>query len=297
MSKSTAAAAAASSSTPAGERLSLGNASSPVGIDRPSYALPSLSSSSSSASNPDTSGSSSAALVTPAVLQLATPMPKFVDGHALHVMATEMVYSLIQSARYVSRKQALAREELLQAGISIPTHPQSSQTSSSSAAAAAATSTQNTSAGASNTTGVASSELDAAVSARLEAIGFHVGSHLVESLSRDRARFTETLDVLKFVCKELWTTVWGKQVDNLRTNHRGVYVLQDNHFRPLAHVSTARGSQETARESKLFLAYPVGIVRGALHQLEVPSVVVAETNQAPQCTFHVKTQRTSTAAP
>ena len=31
--------------------------------------------------------------------------------------------------------------------------------------------------------------------------------------------------------------LYKKQVDNLRTNHRGVYVLQDNRFRPLLHVS------------------------------------------------------------
>ncbi len=41
----------------------------------------------------------------------------------------------------------------------------------------------------------------------------------------------------------------------------------------------------------MFLSYPVGIVKGALAQLDVPSAVVAETNQAPQCTFHVKTQK------
>lgn len=38
--------------------------------------------------------------------------------------------------------------------------------------------------------------------------------------SRDRPHFNDTLDVIKFVCKDLWTLVFRKQVDNLKTNHR-----------------------------------------------------------------------------
>lgn len=39
-------------------------------------------------------------------------------------------------------------------------------------------------------------------------------------LCRDRPLFTETLDVIKFICKDIWAACWDKQVDNLRTNHR-----------------------------------------------------------------------------
>lgn len=38
--------------------------------------------------------------------------------------------------------------------------------------------------------------------------------------SKDRPRFNDTLDVIKFLCKDLWTLVFKKQVDNLKTNHR-----------------------------------------------------------------------------
>lgn len=46
----------------------------------------------------------------------------------------------------------------------------------------------------------------------------HSGKHL--RLVRDRPRFTDTLESVKFVCKDVWIAVWEKQVDNLRTNHR-----------------------------------------------------------------------------
>jgi hypothetical protein len=41
--------------------------------------------------------------------------------------------------------------------------------------------------------------------------------------------------------------VFKKQVDNLKTNHRGVYVLTDNIFRPLSRMSADAGGQAVAR--------------------------------------------------
>lgn len=43
---------------------------------------------------------------------------------------------------------------------------------------------------------------------------------LLNRFSRDRPRFTDNLDVIKFLCKDLWTILFRKQVDNLKTNHR-----------------------------------------------------------------------------
>jgi trafficking protein particle complex subunit 6 len=148
-------------------------------------------------------------------------------------------------------------------------------------------------------------------------------------LSSFRPPHGSVLDVLKFVCKDVWTAIWEKQVDNLRTNHRvsgftashwcavkkvtapvlmstlscvlhqGVYVLQDNHFKPLRRMSTAHGPQETAKQAKpvnissplpnrsthrltsaLFppqhLSFCCGIVRGALARLGVASTVTVD---------------------
>lgn len=57
----------------------------------------------------------------------------------------------------------------------------------------------------------------------------------------------DTLDVIKFCCKDLWTIVFRKQIDNLKTNHRGVYVLTDNAFRPFARMSTEAGGAAVIR--------------------------------------------------
>jgi hypothetical protein len=90
----------------------------------------------------------------------------------------------------------------------------------------------------------------------------------IQRLCHGRAGFTDTLDIVKFVCKDLWSTCWDKQVDNLRTNHRvgfplqstfnaflrnfqGVYVLQDNFFKPIARVSSWEGRADATNRGKL----------------------------------------------
>jgi hypothetical protein len=55
---------------------------------------------------------------------------------------------------------------------------------------------------------------------KLDALGYRVGQGLVERFSRDKPRFQDTLDAIKFLCKDLWMIVFKKQIDNLKTNHQ-----------------------------------------------------------------------------
>ena len=49
--------------------------------------------------------------------------------------------------------------------------------------------------------------------------------------------FSDTLDNIKFICKDLWAACWDKQVDNLRTNHRVRFVLSSPLCRPIYRMS------------------------------------------------------------
>ncbi|KAI1393482.1 transport protein particle component [Hypoxylon trugodes] len=142
-------------------------------------------------------------------------------------------------------------------------------------------------------TGAGSRRLDEdeerdAVFYRLETLGYRVGLGLVERFSRDRPRFNDTLDAIKFICKDLWMLVFKKQVDNLKTNHRGVYVLTDNAFRPLARMSADAGGRAVVR-AQPFLWFPCGILRGALSAMGIAATVQAETSELPGAIFQIKT--------
>ncbi|RDA92613.1 hypothetical protein CP533_0957 [Ophiocordyceps camponoti-saundersi (nom. inval.)] len=123
---------------------------------------------------------------------------------------------------------------------------------------------------------------------RLEALGYRVGQGLVERFSKDRPRFNGALDIIKFLCKDIWSLVFGKNIDNLKTNHRGVYVLTDNIFRPFSRMSTEAGGQAVIR-AQPFLWFPCGIVRGSLAALGMETVVQAEIISLPAAVFQIKT--------
>eukprot|EP00960_Hanusia_phi_P078246 768797-Hanusia_phi.AAC.4 len=75
----------------------------------------------------------------------------------------------------------------------------------------------------------------------LEMIGYTVGQKLVERYVKEksvtsmactrliffnRPIMENDLAVITFLCKDFWTEVYGKQMDKLRTNHKGVFELQ-----------------------------------------------------------------------
>ncbi|KAK5100128.1 hypothetical protein LTR70_003320 [Exophiala xenobiotica] len=128
---------------------------------------------------------------------------------------------------------------------------------------------------------------------RLEKLGFRVGLALSERFSRDRPRLTDNLDVIKFVCKDIWMIVFKKQIDNLKTNHRGVYVLTDNKFRPFSRMSM-QTSQEATIRAQPHLIFPCGIIRGVLSSLGMKATVQAETTDLPGAIFQVKTTQQKT---
>ncbi|XP_037440690.1 trafficking protein particle complex subunit 6b-like [Triticum dicoccoides] len=137
---------------------------------------------------------------------------------------------------------------------------------------------------------------------RIEAIGFQVGHQLSERYAMERPRFTDHLEAIKFICKDFWSELFKKQIDNLKTNHRGTFVLQDNHFRWLTRVSLDPAVESTdatendsgslgdsaAQTTSMLLYFPCGLIRGALTNLGIPCAVSADMSNLPACSFVVR---------
>ncbi|KAM9855119.1 trafficking protein particle complex subunit 6b isoform 1-T1 [Aulostomus maculatus] len=114
---------------------------------------------------------------------------------------------------------------------------------------------------------------------KLENMGFRVGQGLIERLTKDTARFKDELDIMKFICKDFWTCVFKKQIDNLRTNHQGIYVLQDNRFRLLSQLSAGKQYLEDAPKGPQ-VQLTCGFLQAQTRAC--PSGVIATTNHTPQ---------------
>ena len=132
---------------------------------------------------------------------------------------------------------------------------------------------------------------------------------------------TEPLDLMKFICKEFWEEVFKKkvsqrrddsfevvlihlitalvsevsssflfpcvtQIDKLQTNHKGIYVLSDFKFKWLDRY--ASDDIATKQAASNMLHFPCGILRGALANLGMSSIVNADFNSLPGCTFNIR---------
>ncbi|XP_017769212.1 PREDICTED: trafficking protein particle complex subunit 6B [Nicrophorus vespilloides] len=122
----------------------------------------------------------------------------------------------------------------------------------------------------------------------LEYLGFSTGYRMIERLTKEMPRFKDELDTMKFICTDFWTAIYRKQIDNLRTNHQGVYVLQDNGFRFLNNISNGKQYLELAPR---YVTFTCGVVRGGLANLGINSLVTAEVQSMPSCKFHIQVQR------
>ncbi|MBA0816182.1 hypothetical protein Gohar_000873 [Gossypium harknessii] len=147
---------------------------------------------------------------------------------------------------------------------------------------------------------------------RIEAIGYQVGhqlsdrvdvvcrprhQHLIyhgafKKYTMERPRFSDHLEAIKFICKDFWFELFKKQIDNLKTNHRGTFVLQDNRFCWLTRMSIDQSPENGTSEElsimadnkamqSMHLYFPCGIIRGALSNLGIPCAVSADISNLP----------------
>lgn len=124
-------------------------------------------------------------------------------------------------------------------------------------------------------------------SKKSEAQGYATGYRFVEQICDTRLG-ADALDVMKYMCKEVWFGVFGRQIDKLQTNHRGTFVLKDFQFRWLSRVSCAREDEKDEYTARLLL-FACGVVRGALANLGVVAQVTASAAY-PACSFSVQLQ-------
>ncbi|XP_015968239.1 uncharacterized protein LOC107491835 isoform X3 [Arachis duranensis] len=138
---------------------------------------------------------------------------------------------------------------------------------------------------------------------RIEAIGYQVGHQLSERYTMERPRFNDHLEAIKFICKDFWLELFKKHVDNLRTNHRGTFVLQDNKFCWLARMSidpfadsgkspeditSPTAGNKATHAMKMHLYFSCGILRGFLSNLGILCAVSADILTLPTCAFIIR---------
>ena len=168
-------------------------------------------------------------LSSPLVAAMADAPMRYMDGAAFDFFLIEMVNTLRVSSAHAQARAHKVEQEMIDAGLlpaplPTPATRKDHRDSATSLASRVTTKVEDEEEG---------------LKLRLEAIGMHVGANITERyvvlflrrltyvtecipsrLCHGKPYFAETLESIKFVCKDLWAACWDKQVDNLRTNHR-----------------------------------------------------------------------------
>ena len=120
---------------------------------------------------------------------------------------------------------------------------------------------------------------------RIERLGQNVGTRLAYSINLPIT--DSTLELIKLICKDFWLAAFGKPMDSLKTNNRGVFVLGDEGNGLLDVFMSCPEHKETACMTLLYLALPCGMIKGALQAHQVNAAVMADLTRFPACTFQV----------
>ncbi|EIM19675.1 transport protein particle component [Wallemia mellicola CBS 633.66] len=128
--------------------------------------------------------------------------------------------------------------------------------------------------------------VDEELTKKLKHVGTSIGHTVAERIKQTREPLNDNLEVIKLLCKEIWTFIYGKQLDNLRTNHKGTFVLHDNSYRPLVNLSSS--DESASKRMSIFLSIQLGIIQGCLSAFNLSSQVSCDVSALPGCTFQVK---------
>ncbi|WWD19037.1 hypothetical protein CI109_103495 [Kwoniella shandongensis] len=214
--------------------------------------------------------------IPPALHHLAIPTPTLIDSQLPNYLLPPVLDLLRDSSAYVIRRKRAEEDELRKEGLLPPSSGQ-----------------QVKGKGKAGDDEEEKRLIEEELGKRVERIGLMVGGYIAEKLTLARPPLASHLDIIKFICKDLFLYVYSKQIDNLRTNHRGVFVLQSHSFPPLMTLSSHRGPSADMESAKLHLLFPQALVQGALARLGMHSIVTAESSGLPQCTFQIRTTKSS----
>jgi len=128
--------------------------------------------------------------------------------------------------------------------------------------------------------------------AKLESMGFEVGYRLGERYSKDiHFLQLDRLALIKYFCIHIWTNVFGKHVDKLRSDSSGLYVLHECSFPWISQISCA-SEADADWKCRPYTQLAVGIIRGALTNFGLAPEVCMEfdfskSETKPGCLFYI----------
>ena len=107
----------------------------------------------------------------------------------------------------------------------------------------------------------------AAVKRKMKTLGNEIGRKSIYYILKDHIWLKEENSILRFICKEFWCYYFGKFVDRLQANNRGIFLLYDYNFKWLARVGEgdSEGNVQAARRyNQAVFSFVAGLIKGGM---------------------------------
>jgi len=104
----------------------------------------------------------------------------------------------------------------------------------------------------------------------------------------DKEHFGPTTNIIKFLCREIWSAVFGSSVERLQTNNSGMYVLHHSAHFPLLTMSHPEGDTDIAALAHLL--FPCGLIKGFLGAFGVDACVDARVTGT-HVAYHIQMRK------
>ena len=93
-----------------------------------------------------------------------------------------------------------------------------------------------------------------------------------ERLGKEKSEI-KNLEYIKYICKEIWTYVFGKSIDKLQTNNKGTFYLTDLNFKFFSRMDFNKEEQKYFLFGSTFIR---SFIRGILLGFQLESEVNME---------------------
>mmetsp|Transcript_4327 Transcript_4327/g.4783 ORF Transcript_4327/g.4783 Transcript_4327/m.4783 type:complete len:195 (-) Transcript_4327:30-614(-) len=121
----------------------------------------------------------------------------------------------------------------------------------------------------------------------LKSVARVLARNIMERISEDQlGRLKDKVEVMKFLCKDFWTYLFGKIVDKLQTDSKGTYRIIENEFKFLKRLpaTTDKAKEYISLCGKFFSE----LLKGALLTFNIESEVTLDTANYQEYSFTVK---------
>ena len=97
-----------------------------------------------------------------------------------------------------------------------------------------------------------------------------MGKTIAHRLTSSSTPFADSKDAVKFICKDLWFTLFRQQASRLQASKRGVYIIHDSNFPRLHTISKCvQNFQPQVEEASATSSFSAGFHEHEQHSMPV----------------------------